>query len=454
MIGGNKNQILWLAVCFIIVLDVVSLIFYDFKITLALLLILGLLLYYLISKKDGKPLPTLIETKTSFHQTLWKQVVNELNVGVALVTGNERIIWENKVFSERFQKSGKRISHINELVPQKILESLSEGPKEIELMNSRFFVKKTMLQTNGKKPGRILQAYYLEDVTEKFNLKLTAKEKETVVCYFYVDNFDEIMVACAEENRPELLAKIDKTITKWVHNFNGLVKKYDNDKYLVIMYLKDFRRAEETKFGVLDAIREIKVGQVMTPTLSIGAAYGESSLTQSGKIAQNALELCLGRGGDQAVVKAEGRTYFYGGKTEEMEKYSRVRVRVISHALRDLIEESDMVMVLGHLFLDMDALGAGVGLVSAIKSMNKPGYIILTPEQSPSVDSLLEFLFTDEEMQKNFIGETEALNKITKKTLVVVVDTHRPSLLMSQKVIEKAERVVVIDHHRRGEEFY
>ncbi|NLU10428.1 MAG: recombinase RecJ [Tepidanaerobacter acetatoxydans] len=453
MIGGNKNQILWLAVCFIIVLDVVSLIFYDFKITLALLLILGLLLYYLISKKDGKPLPTLIETKTSFHQTLWKQVVNELNVGVALVTGNERIIWENKVFSERFQKSGKRISHINELVPQKILESLSEGPKEIELMNSRFFVKKTMLQTNGKKPGRILQAYYLEDVTEKFNLKLTAKEKETVVCYFYVDNFDEIMVACAEENRPELLAKIDKTITKWVHNFNGLVKKYDNDKYLVIMYLKDFRRAEETKFGVLDAIREIKVGQVMTPTLSIGAAYGESSLTQSGKIAQNALELCLGRGGDQAVVKAEGRTYFYGGKTEEMEKYSRVRVRVISHALRDLIEESDMVMVLGHLFLDMDALGAGVGLVSAIKSMNKPGYIILTPEQSPSVDSLLEFLFTDEEMQKNFIGETEALNKITKKTLVVVVDTHRPSLLMSQKVIEKAERVVVIDHHRRGEEF-
>lgn len=453
MIGGNKNQILWLAVCFIIVLGVVSLIFYDFKIALALLLILGLLLYYLISKKDGKPLPTLIETKTSFHQTLWKQVVNELNVGVALVTGNERIIWENKVFSERFQKSGKRISHINELVPQKILESLSEGPKEIELMNRRFFVKKTMLQTNGKKPGRILQAYYFEDVTEKISLKLSVKEKETVVCYFYVDNFDEIMVACAEENRPELLVEIDKTITRWVHNFNGLVKRYDNDKYLVIMYLKDFRRAEETKFGILDAIREIKVGQVMTPTLSIGAAYGESSLTQSGRIAQNALELCLGRGGDQAVVKAGGKTYFYGGKTEELEKYSRVRVRVISHALRDLIEESDMVMVLGHLFLDMDALGAGVGLVSAIKSMNKPGYIILTPEQSPSVDSLLEFLFTDEEMQKNFIGETEALNKITKKTLVVVVDTHRPSLLMSQKVIEKSERVVVIDHHRRGEEF-
>ena len=191
----------------------------------------------------------------------------------------------------------------------------------------------------------------------------------------------------------------------------------------------------------------------MTPTLSIGAAYGESTLTASSKIAQNALELCLGRGGDQVVVKAGGKTYFYGGKSKEVEKYSRVRARVISHALRGLIEESDMVMVLGHLFLDMDALGAGVGLVNAVKGLNKPGYIILTPEQSPSVDALVELLLSDEEMKKNFIGEKEALDKITKKTLLVVLDTHRPSLLMSRKVLEKAEKVVVIDHHRRGEEF-
>jgi c-di-AMP phosphodiesterase-like protein len=268
-----------------------------------------------------------------------------------------------------------------------------------------------------------------------------------------VDNFDEIMAECQEENRPELLARIDKTITQWVYNHNGLLKKYDDDKYLVLLNLRDFQRAEEAKFNILDAMREIKVSQVMTPTLSIGAAYGEATLTQSSKLAQTALELCLGRGGDQVVVKAFGKTYFYGGKSKAVEKYSRVRARVISHALRNLIEESDMVMVLGHLFLDMDALGAGAGIVSAVKSLNKPGYIILTPEQSPSVDALIELLLGDEKTRKDFIGEKEALEKITKKTLLVVLDTHKPSLVMSQKVLEKVEKVVVIDHHRRGEEF-
>jgi len=225
-------------------------------------------------------------------------------------------------------------------------------------------------------------------------------------------------------------------------------KKYDDDKYLVVLNLGDFQKAEEAKFNILDAVREIKVGQVMTPTLSMGAAYGEPTLTQSSKLAQSALELCLGRGGDQVVVKAYGKTYFYGGKSKAVEKYSRVRARVISHALRNLIEESDMVMVLGHLFLDMDALGAGAGIISAVKSLNKPGYIILTPDQSPSVDALLELLMSDEEMKKDFLEEKEALEKITKKSLLVVLDTHKPSLIMSQRVLEKAERVVVIDHHR------
>ncbi|HHY71083.1 MAG TPA: recombinase RecJ [Thermoanaerobacterales bacterium] len=452
MARGNQNRMLWWAV-YLIVFEMLCLIFYDFKISLLLLPILGLMLYYLIFKKESKPLTPLIKTKTTFRQALWKQIVSDLNLGVALVDGNKKIVWENKTFSALFQTSAHTITHIIDIIPTDILEFLNEEPKAIELKNRRFSIRSVWLSTNGEKSGRMLRAYYIEDITELFDLKLRIKEEEGVVCYFHLDNFDEIMVACSEDNRPELFAKIDKTITQWVHNYNGLIKKYDSDKYLAVLNLRDFRRAEETKFDILDAVREIKVGQVMTPTLSIGASYGEQSLTLTSKIAQNALELCLGRGGDQVVIKTEGKTSFYGGKTKEMEKYSRVRARVISHALRDLIEESDTVMVLGHLFLDMDALGAGVGLVSAVKSLNKQGYIILTPEQSPSVDSLVELLFNDVEMKKHFIGETEALDKITKKTLLVVVDTHRPSLVISQKVLEKSERVVVIDHHRRGEEF-
>jgi len=430
--------------------------FFDFKISLLLLPLLGLVLYLIFVKKDGRSLPPLIETKITFRQALWKNTLNELGTAVALVDKNNRIIWKNKVFADTFQTSGNKITHIDAIVSPDVLKSINGQWQEIELINRRFSIRSAVLPTNGRGNGknyRNYRAIYIQDISELHDLRLRLKEKEAAVCYFHVDNFDEIMSACPEENRPELLAKIDKTITQWVYNYNGLIRKYDNDKYIVVLSLRDFQKVEEAKFNILDILREIKVSQVMAPTLSIGAAYGESTLTLSSKIAQNALELCLGRGGDQVVVKAGGKTYFYGGKTKEVEKYSRVRARVISHALRGLIEEADMVMVIGHLFLDMDALGAGVGLVSAVKSLHKPGYIILTPEQSPSVDSLVELLLSDEEMKKDFIGEKEALEKITKKTLLVVLDTHRPSLIMSEKVLEKAERVVVIDHHRRGEEF-
>lgn len=454
MARGKENLILLSAAVYLLGITIISAVHFNYKISLLLLPAFGLLLYYIIFvNKDGKTLPPLIEPKTTFRQRLWKNTLNELGTAVALVDGDNKIIWKNKVFAETFLATGENVKHIDDIISPDILKSSAEQCQELELNQRHFSIRSVSLPAEGRGNSRNYRAIFIQDIEEIHGLRLRLKEKEAAVCYFHVDNYDEIMAACPEENRPELLAKIDKTVTQWVHNYNGLIRKYDDDKYLVILNFGDFQKAEEAKFDILDAVREIKVSQVMAPTLSIGAAYGESTLTMSSKIAQNALELCLGRGGDQVVVKAGGKTYFYGGKTKEVERYSRVRARVISHALRGLIEESDMVMVLGHLFLDMDALGAGVGLVSAVKSLNKPGYIILTPEQSPSVDALVELLLSDEEMKQNFISEKEALDKITKKTLLVVLDTHRPSLLMSEKVLEKAEKVVVIDHHRRGEEF-
>jgi len=450
----NDKMLLLCAVLYLAVVIFICIIFFDFRVPLLLLPLFCLLLYYLIFvKKEIKTLPPLIEPATTFRQGLWKNTLNELDIAVALVDGNNSIVWRNKVFVDNFHVAGDKIKHIYDIIPPDILNSINSQGKEIEIRNRHFLVKSSLLPGSGRGNSRNYRAIFIEDIEDLHELKVRLKEKEIAVCYFYVDNFDEIMSECQEENRPELLAKIDKTITQWVHNYKGLVRKYDDDKYMVLLTFGEFQKAEESKFNILDALREIKVGQVMMPTLSIGAAYGEHTLTQSSKVAQSALELCLGRGGDQVVVKAYGKTSFYGGKSKAVEKYSRVRARVISHALRNLIEESDMVMVLGHLFLDMDALGAGAGIISAVKSLHKPGYIILTPDQSPSVDALLELLMGDEETKKDFIEEKEALEKITKKTLLVVLDTHKPSLLMSQKVLEKAEKVVVIDHHRRGEEF-
>lgn len=451
---GNDRIILLGGLLYLLGVILICTILIDVKVALLLLPLLGLLLYYLVFvKKEIQSLPALIEPTTSFRQGLWKNTLNELGTAVAIVDKNNKVIWKNKVFIDNFQAADDRIKDIGDIIPPDILNSLNDQCQEIEINERHFSLRSAPLPGSRRGYRGMYRAIFIQDIEDLHELRVQLKEKETAVCYFHVDNFDEIMAECQEENRPELLARIDKTITQWVYNHNGLLKKYDDDKYLVLLNLRDFQRAEEAKFNILDAMREIKVSQVMTPTLSIGAAYGEATLTQSSKLAQTALELCLGRGGDQVVVKAFGKTYFYGGKSKAVEKYSRVRARVISHALRNLIEESDMVMVLGHLFLDMDALGAGAGIVSAVKSLNKPGYIILTPEQSPSVDALIELLLGDEKTRKDFIGEKEALEKITKKTLLVVLDTHKPSLVMSQKVLEKVEKVVVIDHHRRGEEF-
>lgn len=292
-----------------------------------------------------------------------------------------------------------------------------------------------------------------EEMTQSHELARRLGEERLALAYIQVDNFDDIMAVCPDENRPELLARIDKIITQWVQGYNGFIRKYESDKFVAVFSKKELDRAEEGRFSILEEIKELKVGPAIAVTLSIGIAYGQNTVLETSRSALNALELCLGRGGDQVVIKAGGKTHFFGGKTKELEKYSRVRARVISHALRDLIEESDMVMALGHVFLDMDALGASVGIVTAAKGLGKPGYILLSPEQSPSVESLMDLLLGDEELGKVFIKEYDALEKMTKKTLVVVTDTHRPSFCLSQKMLQRAEKVVVIDHHRRGEEF-
>jgi c-di-AMP phosphodiesterase-like protein len=291
----------------------------------------------------------------------------------------------------------------------------------------------------------------LEEAKEK-PFEFPAKSGVAIM-YIQIDNYDEVFAATPEENRPELLARIDKTITQWVQSYEGFIKKFDDDKFLSAVTAEKFHQIEENKFNILEKIKEIKTPNALSVTLSIGASYGKDSLLELNRMAQNALELCLGRGGDQAVVKAEGKTYFYGGRTKEVEKYTRVRARVIAHALRDLIEEADKVLVLGHIFLDMDALGAGIGMVKAVRCLKKEGYFVLSPNQGHSVEALLKLLYEDDETQRYFMPEKEALKVQTRDTLVVIVDTHKPSFCYSQKILQRAEKVVLIDHHRRGEEF-
>lgn len=456
MFRNSELNVLAIALV-VLTLEILVFAYIKAELVLPLLPIYIFLLVYTLFKIRGKRTnwQTLIDTKTTSRRTMWRQALNALPVGIVVIDHDGKTVWLNKTYSTNFQRGGKTLP-FQELITPEGLKALLEN-QEIDPIifdDKVYSVKVNFLGKNGQKHNKIQRAVCFEDITEFHDLRKQIDDNEAVICYIHVDSFDEIIVAYSEENRPELLARIDKTITQWVHNYNGFIKKYDNDKYISILSLKEFKRAEEDKFTLLDTVKEIKLGPAISVTLSIGASHGEDTLAKVNKTAQKALELCLGRGGDQIVVKTDGKTYFYGGKTKEIERYSRVRARVISQALKDLMDESDTVIIMGHMFPDMDALGSGIGVLSVAQNIGKPAYIVMDSNQTSSVESLLEFLLKDDDnFNQVFIEEKEALEKITRRTLLVVVDTHRPSFCMSQKVLDKAEKVVVIDHHRRGEEF-
>jgi c-di-AMP phosphodiesterase-like protein len=442
----------------LVLLEMLIFAFINPKVSIAQLPILALLLFFsLKSENEIEPpqiWPSLLDLETKPRRGIWRKILREVPIGIAVVESGGKIRWENKAFVDMVRDQ-KPAAHLEDLLPPETVEELLNGgeAERVEIGDNTFWILGCSLVEGNKETDQTLKALFFKDLTRSLALERELEEEKGAISYIQIDNFDEIVAACPEEHRPELLAKIDKAIAQWVHGLGGFTRKYSSDKFVAVFSLRDFRRAEESKFDILEAVREIKAGPSMNVTLSIGAAYGPSGFAQINTAAQSALELCLGRGGDQVVVKADGKTNFYGGKTKEMEKYSRVRARVISHALAGLIEESDVVVAMGHQFLDMDALGASLGIVSAAKALGKPSFAVLCPGQNPSVDSLLEFLAGDDDVKGTFLDEQEVLDKITKKSLLVVVDTHRPSFSLSTKVLEKAERVVVIDHHRRGEEF-
>lgn len=440
-----------------VLLEMLIFVFINIRFALFQLPVLAVLLFFSLKgeQKIEKPQiwPSLLELEQKPHRGIWRKALKEAPLGIAVAEAKGKLRWENKAFTDMIGSKGS-VSNLSDILLPEEEEKLIKG--EIlsgKKIADRHYDISALNLLDGKENGKALLALFFEDLTRRLELERGWEGEKGAVCYIQTDNFDEIVAASQEEHRPELIAKIDKAVTQWVHGLGGFVRKYSGDKFVAVFAQRDFKKAEEAKFDILEIAREIKAGPSMNVTLSIGGAYGPSGYAKINAAAQAALELCLGRGGDQVVIKADGKTVFYGGKTKEMEKYSRVRARVISHALAGLIEESDAVLAMGHQFPDMDSLGASLGIVSAAKALDKQSFALLSPGQSPSVDSLLEFLKGDEGSKGIFIDEQEALDKITKRTLLVVVDNHRPSFSLSAKVVEKAERVVIIDHHRRGEEF-
>ncbi|MRN53876.1 DHH family phosphoesterase [Paenibacillus monticola] len=385
------------------------------------------------------------------------EAVSMLPLGIILYSEDRTVEWNNRNAGEIFARKSLVGEAIQELLPD-MMSSLgnAQGKREVFkdglLKDSRLeiTVDERYYQAVIIPSERLL---YLYDITELVVLRERYEEEKLAIGIVMMDNLDESAQGMDDQQRTSLIAKVATEITDWSKQFDVYLRRLSSERYLMLLNHRSLQALEESRFVVLDEVREMTADLKVPMTLSIGLAFGAESASELGALAQSSLDMALGRGGDQAAVKAGQRLSFYGGKSNAAEKRTRVRARVIAHALRDLMQESDRVLIMGHRTPDIDAVGAAIGLLKAAQMYNVEANIVMEDAPNPSITRMLEQIRKDEELNKFFISTEQAMQVMTEHTLLIVVDTHKASMTMEPRLVQYASRIVVVDHHRRGEEF-
>ena len=365
------------------------------------------------------------------------------------------VIWSNENF---LQLAGVR-EHLFEMrvedaVPefpvQWLLEGRQECPNRVFMNNRRFRVYGSLVRAKGRGGEQNLVATtYWVDTTDADQLLETYTATRPVLSILMLDNYEDLMKACADTQRSAVLAQIDEKVSAWAAAGAGLLLKTERDRYLFIFEEQHYQHFVEEKFSVLDAIRAIKVGEGVHPTLSIGMGKDVDSFPELYKNASLSLEMALSRGGDQAVVRNKVDFEFYGGRAKATEKRTKVKSRVMANALSELMADASEIYVMGHSFADMDAVGAAAGICCAARKRGKRAQIVIDLERNAALP-VLKKLGALPEYNGVFISGNDAFVKMRPGALLVVVDTNRPDLVESHQVLEACNRVAVIDHHRRA----
>ncbi|QDF50750.1 phosphodiesterase acting on cyclic dinucleotides [Bacillus velezensis] len=410
--------------------------------------LLAVILFF-IKRADSlirKEIDDYISTLSYRLKKVGEEALMEMPIGIMLFNDQYYIEWANPFLSSCFNEStlvGRSLYDTCEAVVPLIKQ---EVDSETITLNERKF--KVVI----KRDERLL---YFFDVTEQIQIEKQYENERTVLAYIFLDNYDDVTQGLDDQTRSTMNSQVTSLLNAWAQEYGIFLKRTSSERFIAVLNEHILTELENAKFSILDEIREKTSVHTVSLTLSIGIGASVSSLKELGDLAQSSLDLALGRGGDQVAIKMpNGKVKFYGGKTNPMEKRTRVRARVISHALKEIVSESSNVIIMGHKFPDMDAVGAAIGILKVAQANGKEGYIVIDPNQiGSSVQRLIEEIKKYEELWSRFITPEEAMEISNDDTLLVVVDTHKPSLVMEERLVNKIEHIVVIDHHRRGEEF-
>lgn len=370
-----------------------------------------------------------------------ESAIVDLPYGILLYSENRVIEWHNAYVAQLVEQDGLIGQELGEVFPQ--LQAGKDSDHAQELFIGGRIVHADIV------PGE--RVVYFTDITEIWTIRKRYEEERIAVGTVIMDNLEESTQGMEDQQRTGLIARVAGQITEWAAENGILIRRLSSERYFLVMDVQTLKALEQTRFAILDEVREVLFGNKLPVTLSMGIAAGADSIAELGRMAQSSLDIALGRGGDQVAVRMGQRLSFYGGKSNAVEKRTRVRARVIAHALRDFIQQSDAVFIMGHKVPDTDAIGSAIGVLHACRMLDVEAYIVLE-DSNPSIDRMVDHLRKDEILWSRFITRGEAVEMITEASLVVVVDTHKASLVEEPKLLH-SERIVVIDHHRRGEEF-
>lgn len=315
----------------------------------------------------------------------------------------------------------------------------------------KIYIQTVKVQSSEKTEFKYI--LYFWNNTENAILNTLIKREKTVVALIFIDNYDEVLETVEEAKRPILVAIIDKKLNTLAHESEAIVKGFEKDKYLMVMSYEKLEELRDRHFEILTKIREINVGNKIPITLSIGIGLSGDNLAQSMEYARIAVNLALGRGGDQVIIKNVDKYSFFGGNTKEVEKSTQVRARVKAYALKELIRETEHIVIMGHRNPDVDCLGAAIGVFKACQTMGKCANIIVN-EITTNISELYKRLISIDRYKKNvFIDSQHAESIVDSKTLLIIVDVHKKNLVEYPQILQKTNKIVVLDHHRMSAEY-
>ena len=385
-----------------------------------------------------------------------KKAIMNLPIPLCILEFDGSITWYNNKFNTMVDEDDLLGLNIDELIKnlnlRKVLNENKEMYTDIRYKEREYTVVYNVIKNESGKNAKYLMMLYWIDKTDFLQMQQKYEEDKNAIMLIQVDGYDEVLKSASEENRPLISVAIEKELTSLEMNTMGALKRTSKDKFVLIMNKKELKKLEIDKFQVLDKIRKIDYGNTLPVTISMGIGIDGDTINENLKFATGALDLALGRGGDQAVVKTQDKFAFYGGKSKAVEKTTKVKSRLIGHALREVILESDHVFIMGHKYPDMDAMGSAVGIYDICKSCNKSANIVLD-YSNESIDEFIKKINKSDYYDGMFVDSDYAIKECNKNTLVVVVDTHRPNHTECPQLLNQSSKVVVIDHHRRGVEF-